>query len=647
MTDTNNRPGGLVPELSGAKPATAATRQAIADNTGDLDFSDRTSFENAARGFLASMDPVRIVRERDKKPVFDLTELAFLEGEATETVNPSLWRQAQLNALHHGLFEVVDGIYQVRSYDLANMTLIRGDTGWVLIDPLTCAETSRAALELANQHLGHREVKAVVHTHSHADHFGGVYGVVSPGDIATGKVAVLAPEGYVEEALHENVLAGNVMGRRATYMFGNLLEPSPEGFVGNGLGAALAMGTTGFAVPTDFIGETGETRTLDGVEFEFMMTPGTEAPVEMVFLLPQFAALCMAEITSHHLHNVYTPRGAQVRDALAWAQQIDEAIDRFGDRLEVQFGCHHWPTWGRSEALGYMRKQRDLYKYIHDQTLRLANQGYTIDEVAERVRLPDSLRREFYNRDYYGTVHHNTRAVYVKYLGFFDGNPANLAPLEPSEAGARYVEFMGGADEVVAKAQASFDAGDYRWVAEVLNHVVMSEPHHQRARALCADALEQLGYQAESGPWRNIYLSGAKELREGTPRGSSYRASEGMARGMPLEHLFQALAVRVDGPAAEGLHLVINVHLTEPERDVSMVLENSVLHAWIGRVSDAPGLAIRASELDFKRLMLGLADPAELAVDGRVLLEGDQVVLAALRSVLVDFERRFPIVLPR
>ena len=473
-----------------------------------------------------------------------------------------------MNALHNGLFEVVDGIYQVRSFDIANMTLIRGERGWIIIDPLTSSESAAAALALANQHLGERPVVAVLYTHSHADHFAGVLGVITAEDAASGKVQVVAPEHFVDESLSENVLAGNAMGRRATYMYGNLLEPSPTGFISTGLGAALSMGTTGFVVPNDIITATGERRTIDGIEFEFQMTPGTEAPAEFVFYLPQFKALCMSEITSHHLHNVYTLRGAQVRDALAWSEQINESIERYGDDLEIQFACHHWPIWGREEALAYLRSQRDLYKYIHDQVLQLAHQGYNPDEIADKIRLPDSLDKNFSNRGYYGTVHHNARAVYVKYLGFFDGNPANIQPLPPTEAGSRYVAFMGGADAVVEKARASFAEGDYRWVAEVLNHVVMSEPEHLASRALLADTFEQLGYQSESAVWRNFYLCGALELRAPIETGTSYAPSAGMALGIPLDNIFKAMAVRLDGEKAANVRLFINSDLSGPRRDL-------------------------------------------------------------------------------
>ncbi len=629
-----------------AKPATDATRKVQDAFKEKLDFSDRRSFNDAEKGFIASISPMTIQHDRTDRPAYDLEALSFLDNEAPDTVNPSLWRQAQLNAQHHGLYEVVDGIYQVRSFDIANMTLVRGDTGWIVIDPLTSSEASRAALALANQHLGERPVTAVIITHSHADHFGGVLGVVTHEQADSGEIPVLAPTDFVNEALAENVLAGNVMGRRATYMYGNLLSPSETGFVSTGLGAALSMGSTGFVVPNDIINTTGETRSIDGIEIEFQMTMGTEAPSEMVFYFPQFKALCMSEITSHHMHNVYTPRGAQVRDALSWADQINESIDLFGDKLEVQFASHHWPIWGREDVREYMEKQRDMYKFLHDQTLRLANQGYTKEEIAEQLTLPDSLGKEFYNRDYYGAMYANVRAVYVKYLGFFDGNPSTLHPLPPSASASRYLSYMGGADAVLAKAKEDFAAGDYRWVAEVLNHIIMDNPEQMEARALLADTLEQMGYQAESAPWRNFYLCGALELREGLPSGSSYAASAGMAGAIPLANLYQIMAVRLNADKADGVVLKLNLEFTDAEHTL-LSIQNSVLHAFEGKTAADATAALKISQTNFKLLMAGQKDGMSLIESGELEIEGDAGALLQLSELFDQFPRRFPIVTPR
>lgn len=644
-----DRPEPLPEAQREAKPASVHTQEANAAVTQALPLEDRTSFDDATRGFLATIDPITIASDTEgAPPVFDLTEVGFLEGEAPDTVNPSLWRMAQLNAHHHGLFEVVDGVYQVRSFDLANMTLIRGETGWIIVDPLTSAETSRAALALANEHLGERPVVAVIHTHSHADHFAGVLGVVSESRVRAGEVAILAPEHYVHESLSENVLAGNVMSRRASFMYGTLLPRSPQGFVSTGLGAALAVGTTGFAVPNDIIRETGETRVLDGVEIEFQMTPGSEAPAEMVFYLPAHKALCMAEITSHHLHNVYTPRGAQVRDALVWSAQIQESIERYGDRLEVQFASHHWPTWGRERAVAYLGRQRDLYKYIHDQTLRLANHGYTPTEIAERITLPEELEQDLSARGYYGTVHHDVRAVYVKYLGFFDGNPARLYARPRVEVAPRYVALAGGPDKVLKAARDAFDAGDYRWAVELLDHLVMSAPDHVEGRALMADALEQLGYQAESAPWRNFFLSGALELREGVRSGgAALRPTEAMARALPLASLFHTMAVRLNGPKAAGVTLHLNLRFTDLEEPWLLSIERSVLHAFEDASHDAPTATLSLESVDFKRMIIGLTNAMELIGGGKLQLEGNGAALLQLRTLFDEFPPDFPIMSPR
>ncbi len=530
----------------------------------------------------------------------------------------------------------------MRSFDIANMTLIRGETGWIIIDPLTATEVSKAALELANQHLGARPVTGVIITHSHVDHYAGILGVVTAEDVRSGKVPVIASAGFVREALSENILAGNAVNRRATYMYGNLLSPSPEGFVSTGLGAALAMGSTSFLVPSDFIRETGETRRIDGIDIEFQMTPGTEAPAEMVFYFPQFKALCMSEITSHHQHNLYTPRGAQVRDALAWSAQIQESIDRFGDRLDVQFACHHWPTWGRAEALRYLEMQRNLYKFIHDQSLRLANFGFNMDEIAEQLELPDELAREFFCRGYYGTLNHGAKAVYVKYLGHFDGHPSNLHPHPPVAAAKRYLDFMGGADAVVTKAVKSFSEGDYRWVAEVLKHVVMAEPQHADARALLADALEQLGYQSESAVWRNFYLCGALELREGAPVGSLNRIPPATADNMPLEDVFKILAVRLNPERSRALKLHLALNFTDLGTPWTLAIERSVLHAWSGKSLARPTATLESHSRSFKRLMLGLTPAAELLASNQIRITGAPEVLTQLGWSLRCFRTQIP-----
>jgi len=628
--------------LRGPKPATEATRQAQKKMRGSLPFADQTSFDNAGRGFIASINPMTIRHAHNDRVVYDLSAMSFLEDDAPDTVNPSLWRQAQLNGLHHGLFEVVPGIWQVRSFDIANMTFIAGNSGWIIIDPLSSAESARAALDLANEHLGARPVVAVIISHSHVDHYGGVLGIMSMAQGLSGEVKVIAPEGFVTESLAENVLAGNVMQRRATYMYGNLLQPGVRSFVTAGLGAALSMGSIGFLAPNDIIRLTGETRQVDGVEIEFQMTPGTEAPAEMVFWLPQHKALCMSEITSHHQHNLYTPRGAQVRDALAWSQQIQESINRYGDQVEVHFASHHWPTWGRAAAIDYMERQRDLYKFIHDQSLRLANHGYNMDEIAEQLRLPAELARDFSCRGYYGTLNHGAKAVYVKYLGHFDGNPAHLEPHPPVAAAQRYVEFMGGADATVTKTTASFKAGDYRWVAQVLNHVIMAEPDHVAARTMLADAFEQLGYQAESAPWRNFYLCGALELREGMSAGSANRPAAGVVDSMPLEDVFKMVAIRVNAHQAGSTRIDLELEFTDLSEVWCLQLGRGVFHARKGHRPPETVPVLRTDSRTLKRVLLGLEPVTGIKADQHAV-----DTLSRLLALLDSFNRRFPIVTPR
>ena len=636
----------LTNDYATPKPASEFTKAANTAVRSALPFNDRRSFADAQRGFIATLTPLTIKHSKGHT-AYDLSQFDFLQGESPDTVNPSLWRQAQLNAQHHGLFEICAGLYQVRSFDISNMTLIQGDQGWIIVDPLTSAESAQAALALANKHLGERPVSGVVITHSHVDHYAGIFGVVSPEDVASGVVPIIAPEHFVHEALSENVLVGNVMGRRATYMYGNLLKPGPQGFVTTGLGAALSLGTTGFMVPTDSVSKTGEARTIDGIDIEFQMTPGTEAPAEFVFFLPKFKALCMAEITSHHLHNVYTLRGAQVRDALAWSEQINASIDLFGERLDVQFASHHWPIWGREQAVEYLQKQRDLYKFIHDQSLRQANLGYTKEEIAERVHLPDALGQEFYNRGYYGSVHHNARAVYVKYLGYFDGNPATLHALPPSESGLRYVKAMGGKDAVVKIAQAAFNEGDYRWVAELLNHIMMIDAEHTSARALLADTLEQMGYQAESAPWRNFYLCGALELRHGIPGSSNYAPSKDVLHGMPLADFFKLMAVRLLPEVVDGTQLKVNFELSDTSETWLLAIENSVLNAFPERQAEDAAATVKITSIALKQILLGSLDPSDLTAEGTLSIQGQLNIFAQLAPMFGNFPRRFPIGTPR
>ena len=494
-------------------PPTAVIEAAHAQQQGSLPFDDTADFDDADRGFLGALSPC-VVKAADGRVVWDNDGYAFLAGEPPTSVHPSLWRQSQLCA-KQGLYEVVEGIYQVRGLDLSNISFIEGDTGIIVIDPLVSTETASAALALYRTHRGDRPVVAVIYTHSHVDHFGGVLGVTSQADVDAGKVAVLAPEGFTEHAVQENVYAGTAMARRAGYMYGAALDRGPQGQVGCGLGQTPSTGEVAIIVPTIDITTTGEKHTIDGVEIEFQMAPGTEAPAEMHFYFPRYKALCMAENATHNLHNLLTLRGALVRDPHGWAGYLTEAIDTFVDRADVVFASHHWPTWGRENIVEYLALQRDLYAYLHDQTLRQLNQGYTGIEIAENFQMPPALEKAWHTHGYYGSVSHNVKAVYQRYMGWFDGNPGRLWAHPPEAIGPRYVEAIGGIDRVVEIAQAAFDDGDYRWAATLFDHAMFTDEKHAGARELYVETLQQLAYGAENGPWRNFFLAGATELADG------------------------------------------------------------------------------------------------------------------------------------
>ena len=623
--------------------ATTAANAALRDL---LPFDDTTDFGLAERGLLAPLPDS--VTTADGGPVWDARKFDFVAGDAPDTVNPSLWRQERLSGIG-GLFKVVDGIYQVRSLDLSNISFVRGETGWIVLDPLITAEVAAAALDLVNTHVERRPVTAVVYSHSHADHFGGVRGVGSPEDVAAGRVRIVAPEGFTFEAVSENVMAGNAMTRRASYMYGNLLPPAPTGQVGAGLGKTTSTGTFGLLEPTDLIGHDETSIVLDGVELQTMYTPDTEAPAEFVFHLPAWRALWTAEVVTHVQHNLYTLRGAQVRDALGWAKAIDAMIARFAADTDLVFASHHWPTWGHDEALTLLRTQRDTYRFLHDETLRLANRGETMLEIAEQLELPPALARTWASRGYYGSVNHNVKAIYQRYLGFFDGNPATLHPHPPVAAATRYVAYMGGADAILERARADHEAGDDRWVAEVVRHVVFADPDNVEARHLLADALTQLGYQAESGPWRNFYLTGAKELRDGvmvlpTPT----TTSPDVIAVMPTSLILDYLAIRLTHP--DAAHLAGTALLVLPDVDERHLLElsNGVLHNRpVPAGADVTADAIITLPRARLNELLAADDPAAAMTSGDgVHVEGDPTALLSAFDLLDDFPFWFDIVTP-
>ncbi|MEU9606463.1 alkyl sulfatase dimerization domain-containing protein [Streptomyces sp. NPDC048057] len=629
---------------NGARPAIVHQQADLQDR---LPFSDTQDFEDAARGLIARRTP-NVVTADDGSPVWDGDSYAFLSGDAPDTVNPSLWRQSRLVA-QQGLYEVVDGIYQVRGFDLSNVTFVEGEKGVVVIDPLISVETAAAALALYREHRGDRPVTGVVYTHSHVDHFGGVKGVTTAEDVAAGRVPVLAPEGFLAHAVSENVYAGTAMGRRAAYMYGASLARGPRGQLGAGLGQTTSTGTVTLVPPTVDVTTTGQEEVVDGVRMVFQMAPDSEAPAEMLIHFPDLRALCTAEDATHTLHNLLTLRGAVVRDPHGWAGYLTEAIDLFGDVTDVAFASHHWPTWGRDRVVRFLSVQRDLYAYLHDQTVRLINKGWTGAEIAEHLRLPPALENAWSTHGYYGSASHNIKAIYQRYMGWFDGNPAHLWQHPPVAAGKRYVEFMGGADAVVTKARGSFDAGDFRWAAEVLGHVVFADPDHAAARELLADTYEQLGYGAENGTWRNFYLSGATELRDGRFGTPTVAASADIIANLSLPKLFDALAVQIDGPKAWDEDFTIDVRLTDaaPGTDARyrLRLANGVLtHTAAPQRGDAD-VTLTTTTTALPALVAGPLTPDRLDGAG-IRIDGDRSVLATLAALLDPGDPDFPIVTP-
>ncbi|MGA5534264.1 alkyl/aryl-sulfatase [Mycolicibacterium nivoides] len=622
------------------KPPTAVIEAANRAHLTNLPFEDTRDFEDADRGFIAALEPC-VVKAADGRVVWDNDAYDFLTGDAPPSVHPSLWRQSQLCA-KQGLYEVVEGIYQVRGLDLSNISFIEGDTGVIVIDPLISTETAAAALALYRAHRGDRAVTAVIYTHSHADHFGGVLGVTNQADVDAGKVVVIAPEHFTEHAVQENVYAGTAMARRAGYMYGAALDRSPQGQVGCGLGQVGSTGEVALIVPTLDIRETGETHTIDGVEIEFQMAPGTEAPAEMHFYFPKLRALCMAENATHNLHNLLTLRGALVRDPHGWAGYLTEAIDTFSDRADVVFASHHWPTWGRERIVEFLSLQRDLYAYLHDQTLRQLNQGYTGVEIAETFQLPPALEKAWHAHGYYGSVSHNVKAVYQRYMGWFDGNPARLWPHPPEALGPRYVEAMGGADRVVELAGKAFEDGDFRWAATLLDHVIFTDENHARARELYADVLEQLAYGAENATWRNFFLSGATELRRGNFGTPTSSASPSLIGQLTPDQIFDTFAINVNGPRAWDLDLAIDVTFLDVAVNYRVTVRNGVL---VYREADADEASAQATVKLANKLRL-LAFAAGDATSPGLEVTGDAEALPSLLAALDRPDPNFDIVTP-
>lgn len=625
------------------KPATEHTKRANAEFLSGLPMGDRRDFDDAARGFVATLDDP-VIRRADGHPIHDLTDHDFLKDseDAPDTVNPSLWRHARVNN-HHGLFEVIDGVYQVRGFDLANITIVEGDEGIIVIDPLSGTETAQAGLNLYRAHRGNRPVKALIYTHSHADHYGGSRAIVA----GQSDVAVIAPEGFLYEAAAENVFAGTADIRRGFYMYGPALRPGPRGQVDAGLANVLpAGGSSTLVPPTDLITNTGETRIIDGVEMVFQMAPGTEAPAEFLIHFPRLRLLAAAEDVNHLMHNLLTLRGAQVRDAATWWKTLNRTIQLFADDTDVIIAQHGWPRWGSDDIREYLQDQRDLYKFIHDEALRLTNLGYTMTEIGEQLALPPGLDEQWYSHGYYGTLNHNAKAVYQRYLGWYDSHPANLHKLPPVESGQRYVEYMGGADAVVQKARASYEDGDYRWVAEVLTHVVFSDPTHRPAALLQADALEQLGYQAENATWRNEYLMAAFELRHGvTDLGRIDLATPDVFAAMTPEMLFDFAGIKLNGPAVAQTSATIGWTVSdEPDAQFLLELRNGVLIYTAGVPLDTADVRATSTKADLADALFS-GRPFGDANTG-VTIDGDRAVLEHLFDALDDFPLWFNIVQP-
>ena len=626
---------------SAASAFTIASNRQFAD---ELDLDHQQDFEDARRGMIAAA-PNESVTAASGVQVWDGAAYDFIQGDAPDTVNPSLWRQAKLNNIR-GLFKVEEGIYQLRGFDLANSTLIKSENGWILVDPLTTKETTKSAMAFAEQHLGEINLTGVIFTHSHVDHFGGVLELINSQQAAANNVPIIAPVGFMAEATSENIIAGRAMTRRGTYMFGDMLERSATGHVDAGLGKQVIFGSISIVQPTVVINQPEQTLVVDGVEFDFYNMPGSEAPAELTFFLPQWNAFCGAEILSHVMHNILTLRGAKVRDALLWSDYIGQSIDRL-DNVETFFNSHHWPTWGHERIITQMQQQQDMYKFIHDQTVRLANIGYTPKEIAEKLTLPKSLAGNFHLRGYYGTLSHNSKAVYQHYFGWYEGNPAQLNPLPPVESSLRYVEFMGGADAVLEKAAVYLGKGEYRWVGEVLNHVVFADPDNMPARNMLAEAYRQMGYQAESGPWRDIYLSGAKELSERTrdENLSVFLARDFMLQ-VPMIEFMKALSVTLDADKAEGERLKINILFTELEQNFVLSIRNSVMHYRELPTDSGADASIAISGSLFFQIMMKQVGITDLLTSEELEVEGSVLKLIKFFSLLGEPNDNFNIVTP-
>lgn len=625
-----------------ATSVTVSSNQAFSDG---LPWADESENALASQGFIATLKDTRILAA-DGRVVFDAGAYDFAEGPAPDTMNPSLWRHLGL-LNNHGLFEVTPGLWQVRGLDISVMSIIATETGYIIVDPLTATETAAAAMSLVREHIGDKPIVAVIYTHSHGDHFGGVKGIVSDADVTAGKVQIIAPEGFMEHAVSENLIAGPAMSRRANYQFGTRLTPGPAGQGGAGIGTGLPNGSISLIAPTQTITETGQKLVIDGIEIEFQVTPGTEAPAEMNFYLPHLRALCLAENANPTMHNILPPRGALVRDSKAWADYLTEALHLYGARTDVMFVSHGWPRWGQENVAAFMSSHRDAYKYLHDQSVRLMNKGYTAEEIAEVIALPGSLASKWYNRGYYGTMAHNSKAVYQRYLGWYDANPANLNPWPPEEAAVRYVKAMGGKARALRTAQTAFNEGDYRWAAEVASHLVFADDTNTEARELLARAFEQMGYQAEGSLWRNMYLTGAAEARVDPSAAGMSTLSSDVISAISVEQVFDLLAVRVDPQLADGKSVTIAFVFPDLGETRLVSIRNSVLVHEPGTGQPAAA-TLTMPKAAFLGMIFAGQKPADLVMKGALTISGDPTAAAVLLGVLDPpaAPEPFPIVTP-
>jgi alkyl sulfatase BDS1-like metallo-beta-lactamase superfamily hydrolase len=627
---------------TGPKPASKATLAAQQRIALELPAEDGRDADFADRGYLGTLtDPV--IKTKDGKPVWNLDAYAWMDGKSPETVNPSLWRHMGL-LRKHGLFALSDNMWQVRGFDVSNMTVIKGKTGWILIDPLTTRDTAAAALNLVNDKLGQRPVTAVIYSHSHGDHFGGVRGVVDEADVKAGKVAIIAPEHFLAETASENVMAGSAMGRRANYQFGGNLTPGPQGQIGSGIGKGIAGGDITLIPPSIDIRKTGEVREVDGVSLEFQMVPETEAPAEMNVYIPASKTFVAAEIATCSLHNILTPRGAKVRDAHAWAGFLNEAVNLYGERADTIASSHCWPRFGRSEVKGWLSGQRDNYRYLHDQTVRMMNRGMTQAEIAEALKAPPAIANQWFNKGYYGTYSHNSKAIYQYYLGWYDAVPANLNPHPPEVRAAKLVAAMGGAGKVLAEAKKAMAAGDYRWSSDLLNSLIFADPKNAEGRALLADSYEQQGYQAESAIWRNMFLSAARDLREGVKAGLTTQSID-MISAIPTQLLLDSVATRLDPEKIGDKSLALTFAFTDRNEKAKVSVGNAVMFSEMGASPAAPAATVSGPRQLFLALLFLKMPLAQLEGAG-LKIEGDRAAVETLQVALDDMPGPFNIAEP-